>query len=456
MAFDAGAGRRFLTRTAMLVGLALGLAGALAGAGVGLLRPPASTASATILLNPLDGNPFSTSTRGDNLANLETEAQLVTSQDVVQRVIASTGTTLDVEVLVGAVEVGVPTNTQLMEIEAHARRPEVAVELAQVFADDFLASRRERAMQQSQAQILSLEEEVTARQKERAALEAQLAGTSAGSAQTISSQIDSVNAQIISLQSRIAQLRTSPSDPGQIVTPSTIEPSQLWRRWWVLSLIGGLGGLALGVGIALLRARAAAARLVRRRVLGTLGPVDLAAGPGDPTPAARDLALGVLTSDRRRPLTMMLVSDAIDGPSCTTALAGAIAATGNATIVVDITDASTDGEGQSLAALLSDTPPPLGVPEDLTWITAGDLKDAEDLLLSPRMEALIAALRARAEVVVIATGSPDGYAARALVDLVDAVITESHRAAGTPHAWMVEDLGTVLLARQPEGHPGAS
>ena len=448
MAFDTAVGRRLITRRALVTIVPLVLLGALAGAAVAVVRPPDATAAATILLNPLDGNPFSTSTRGDNLANLETEAQLVTSHDVVERVTSSTHSTLGAEALVSAVEVRVPSNTQLMEIEAHDRSPAVASQLAQAFADDFLSSRGDRARRQAQEQIASLQDEITERRKAIAALEAQLADAPTGNAPAISSQIDSTQAQIVSLESRIAQLRTAPSDPGQIVTPATLQPSPLWRRWWGLALLGALAGLALGATVVLLRGHPFALRGTRMRVLGTLGADDLRATPGQPTAPARDLALAVLTAQRRRPLTLLLSSEESEGPVSTAALAVAIAATGNTTVVVDTTGAEGVGEaGPDLAALLSTRPPPLGVPDSLTWIAPGDLlAHSQDLLLSPRMASLLRDLAARADVVLIASGGLGTYASRAIVDLVDAIVTESSGGASPADpAVAVDGLGTVLV-----------
>ena len=52
----------------------------------GLRRAEDHTAQASILVSPLDGNPFYPSGRGDDLINLETEAQLVQSDSVANAV----------------------------------------------------------------------------------------------------------------------------------------------------------------------------------------------------------------------------------------------------------------------------------------------------------------------------------------------------------------------------------
>ena len=70
-----------LRRSAILI-LVLVATGTALGVAAGLRRAEDHTARASILVSPLDGNPFYPSGRGDDLINLETEAQLVTSDSV--------------------------------------------------------------------------------------------------------------------------------------------------------------------------------------------------------------------------------------------------------------------------------------------------------------------------------------------------------------------------------------
>jgi uncharacterized protein involved in exopolysaccharide biosynthesis len=61
--------------------------GLLLGLGLAALVPSPDTASTTVLLRPLPGNPYSSVNEPDTLVALETEAQLVRSDEVSRRVI---------------------------------------------------------------------------------------------------------------------------------------------------------------------------------------------------------------------------------------------------------------------------------------------------------------------------------------------------------------------------------
>ena len=80
----------------------------------GLRRAEDHTAQASILVSPLDGNPYYPSGRGDDLINLETEAQLMKSDPVANAVaerIGDPGSTAD---MLSGLSVSVPANTQIL------------------------------------------------------------------------------------------------------------------------------------------------------------------------------------------------------------------------------------------------------------------------------------------------------------------------------------------------------
>ena len=440
-----------LRRRALVAALVLALLGGIAGAAAGLLRPAGSEAMATILLNPLDGNPFSTSTRGDNLTNMVTEAQLVSSEEVVNRVIASTGTDFTPDALVGSLTITVPTNTQLIRIAVATRRPEAAAELAQAFAVDFLAARRDRAVSQSEMQINRLREDITARQEERDAVQEQLSAAPAEQVISLTAQLNTINTQLVSLQSRVAQLRAGPFDPGQVVTPARVQAPPTWREWWALAAAGLVAGFLLGVLIHLLRRRPfGPLGAIRLPLLASLGPEDLATHDTEPVSGSlRGLALAALTADTRRPLTWLVATLDGEPPRTVDHLARAVAATGNATVVVDTSGACRDGAvDATLADLLADDAADIDISAPHTLIARGDLDGSEDRLLSPRMGALVQSLREQADIVLIAAGGEDSYAATAVGPLADRVILETADVA--PHGagrWAERALGAVVVRR---------
>ena len=428
----------------ILIALLVAL-GAAAGAAVGLLRPPGAQAAAVILVDPLDGNPFSTTTRGDNLLNLGTEAELVSSSQVIERVIAATGTTLSPEDLAAAVEVDVPTNTQLMTITVRVRNPDVALKLAQSFATEFLASRRDRASAQAETQTASLQSEVAERQRDRSALLTALSQASPTEVPGIQSQLDSANTQIISLQSRISQLRTGPFSPGMVVTPAALVPAPVWRNWPVLAVLGALGGAVLAGAVLLLRRPTHSAKF--DQPIGSLAAEDLdpEAAPSD---SVREVALTLL-SDQHRPLKLMLATHGKDAPASADVLAKAIAATGHRTVVLDVAGVSRLPATGDLATRVFDgTAPATEAP--LTVVAPGTIDEHEDLLLSPRMRSLLDSYSAQADAVLVVSGPRDGYAARALAGLVDGIVTEAPTGTAVPSIGDA-DRGVIVVAPRADG-----
>jgi uncharacterized protein involved in exopolysaccharide biosynthesis len=111
-----------------------------AGVAGGLLSPADAKATATVLISPLDGNPYSPNGRGDDLTNLQSEAQLVTA-DAVQQVVR--------QKLRGAdrskVSVTVPPNTQVLLISYTGPSATAARDGAQAFAAGYLDYRKQQA-----------------------------------------------------------------------------------------------------------------------------------------------------------------------------------------------------------------------------------------------------------------------------------------------------------------------
>jgi polysaccharide biosynthesis transport protein len=99
-----GVARRHLKLIGSLAALAMVI-----GVASGLLLPASSKATATVLISPLDGNPYSTNGRGDDLTNLQSEAALVQA-DAVEQVVRQKLRSADRS----RVRVTVPPNTQVL------------------------------------------------------------------------------------------------------------------------------------------------------------------------------------------------------------------------------------------------------------------------------------------------------------------------------------------------------
>src|SRR4051812_13645858 len=90
------------------------------GAGLGYLastqQPATYTATATVLVQPAAGNPYAPGDRGQNLANLGTEAQLVSSDAVAQLAKTSLRSNASIAALVEQLSVNNPPNSQVIEV----------------------------------------------------------------------------------------------------------------------------------------------------------------------------------------------------------------------------------------------------------------------------------------------------------------------------------------------------
>ena len=234
------------------------IVGAVAGALVGQRMSTVLVANATILVNPLDGNPFSTKGRGDDLENLETEAQLIQSNDVALMVQKREGKDTPIADILAGLEISVPPNTQILEIDYSSRASAVSLSRAQWFAEEYLAYRELRATSLLASQTKRLEEQIAERSKEQSALAKELSNADPQSTQAgvLGVQLEAVSTQINQLQARSAELQSVSSSPGHIVTPATIPPAGLLGSWIAYSLAGLIGGLIIAVLIALIRSRA--------------------------------------------------------------------------------------------------------------------------------------------------------------------------------------------------------
>ena len=291
--------------------LALLVAAALAGLGLGVLATfvlgSHYTSQANVLVNPLVGNPYSPEGSGDDLANLETEAQLVKS-DVVTAAV-SDDTSLPPGRLQSNVHVTVPPNTQILQIAYTDPNALRAQSVAQAYAEAYLAYREERRDTTVDAQVGALEQQIslTETNLQDAITQAHQGGANSSFAQK---QIQTLQGQLSTLRIEVDGLRSSSSDPGQVITPSVVPSSPDGFP----PLIFGLAGLLLGLGVAVLLA------VSRERSAEVVRHVDQVEEAGIPV-------LGVIggDKDKNRPRVYRAVRAAVTNvlpPPMTLAVAG--------------------------------------------------------------------------------------------------------------------------------------
>lgn len=191
----------------------LGAGAALGAAAAGALAST-YTAHATVLVTPLEGNPFNPTGNGDDLENLQSEAQLAQS-DAVANLVASSA--LDPA---GDLTVEVPPNTQLLEFSYQAAGgASAARDGVQELASAYLKFRTSRADQAVVAQARAIQDEIDVQTKRINELARQKGGVrSAEQRAVIQQQMDGMASQIVQLSTTLSAVTTVDRDPGQIVT----------------------------------------------------------------------------------------------------------------------------------------------------------------------------------------------------------------------------------------------
>ncbi|WKN46995.1 hypothetical protein [Nocardioides sp. Arc9.136] len=446
--------RRRRARAAAALAIVLGVvAGGLAGTWWGLRQAEVHEASSVVLVNPLEGNPFSPDGRGDELVNLETEAQLVRSDVMAELVGAALGE--DAGALLAGLSVSVPPNTQLLEVSARAATPEDAALRAQAFAETYLDFRQSRTESTRFDRAAELEEQIRDRLAEQETLSDQLAAAPPRTSRSavLTEQVVNISAQIDELRAQLGATRGSTPDPGQVVTPAVVGSTGLPGG----TVTAGLLGAAVGGVLAWLLT----AGLGRGGPAGEVDPAGSARGPGSsgsagghagavpgigarlPAPllgavpaaasaeAAVPLRAALLAAERARPLTVLLShpTDAA-GSASAVGLARSLAAAHLRTVLVDVRR-PLGPPGRGLADVLrgdaSVDEVALGEGSHLRMLGAGTTpQHLDDLAASPEAARLLAELRADADVLLVCTGGAADPRTQALAAFADTVLLEVH------------------------------
>ncbi len=280
-----------------------------------------STATTPILVNPLEGNPYYPTRTGELLTNLLTEAQAVRSDGVAALAAEQLGDVEDPAVLLSGLGVTSPVNTQILEIAYTHTDPDVALRRSQAIAEVYLDYRRTRVENRIAQQTAQLDAQIEPLTQQIADVGTQLEAVEPGSAeaQLLLTQITGLEEQRGLLQTRRSELAATPTDPGQVITPASLDASGLLSSKLLLPIAGTIFGFACGVIVAMLRSRADLnirdAQDVRDLgvvVLGTLGGVDAGrddvAGEEILDDQYRKIRVAVLALEKRRPFSLVVAS----------------------------------------------------------------------------------------------------------------------------------------------------
>jgi capsular polysaccharide biosynthesis protein len=438
--------------------LVLTLLGAALGVAAGLQRADQHTAEASILVTPLDGNPFSPTGRGEDLVNLETEAQLVSSETVARDVATRVGESENASTMLNGLSVSVPANTQILTITYRGGSDEVAVRRAQGFAEAYLDFRKARSEQIVRARTERIQSQIN---DQNASLASLLAKSSieknTARKSLLQEQIRGATAQISQLRAQLTELQTGTSDPGQVITPAGAKGGQSLTGTAAYGVVGALLGLVIGLLIVVVRARAenrlhhaddvdpSGLPLLGNISMREVGATHAAINSPDPDhpveigPGLQSLRVAVLSRERRRPARILYAAaeQGSGSPRTALGLAHAAAASSLNTVLVDAT-----GDSGEITRVLGLESSPgftdvlageVAVDAGMTrlgdhlLVVPGGTPDprAGDLLTGPRMAEVFEQLDRLADLVIIATGPMQSARSRALAMVSDSTVLEA-------------------------------
>ncbi len=424
-------------RRCIALALVLGLFGAAAGAWAGQRRDDSHRATAVVLVNPLQGNPFSPDSR-EGLLNLETEARLVVSDAVARGVVDDLADGSSVADVVAAVSVEVPVNTQLLRVTGESRDPDRATLLADSFARHYLDYRSARTASSVFDRRAHLSEELRSMQSELQLLTAQRETKPVGSPRraVLDQQVAALVAQVAQVQSEQTALGYVSQDPGQIVTPAQTSGAGPLPA---AALFGGAGG-ALGVVLAI------ALVLGRGQRDANVGSVvDLVAAEHDVVGLAAEaeaIRARVLVARPERPLVVLVGGVGVRPEEV--ALSNLVDSFGRsrlhtAHIELHPEAAEQVQEGARprfdlVDVLLGDATVDkalVRIDDFLSKVRVGRDRDPADLLASPELGTVVAELRERYDVVVFSGLLLPGAEAQLLLGHADVALLWTTARAST-------------------------
>lgn len=475
-----------VVRASLWIIVATSLLGLLLGLAAGSQIKQQSSATAKILLTPLEGNPFYPSARGEQLVNLETEAQALRSTAVATLAKARLGSDLTEPELLAQVDVSVPANTQILEVTFTAGRDQIAIDGAQAFAESYLEHRSTNAQTLIDEQTSDLDEQIAASNAQLLDRANELSALNPDSprALVLSEEIRTISSQVSSLNASRTDLSTRSTDPGQLVTPAALQASGPITPGLLLPLVGLLLGAGLGLLIAVLRSRADD-RLrepgdvldLGVTVLGTVAWNDptSSSGAGDHVAVNDDeyrkLRVAVLAMEKRRPFTLLVASASAGSPSPLTVvdLSTSFARAGLDTVVIDATSRGAGpatildpGNEVGLAevlvgqAVLTEALSPVA---PLLWVLppGQGIGEVADMFVGREMSRMLDATKDHCDVVIVAADSVQQGVSQSLADLADAVVVETDqdvttrseltRASRALQLLSCSFLGTFFLGR---------
>jgi capsular exopolysaccharide synthesis family protein len=410
-------------------------------------RAPVYTSLAEVEVRPLTIDEQLQPFASDSFVNMDTEAARVT-QEPVARLVAPAldldpNSSADLAEATEDVEVAVQANTTFLEISCTEESPDEAQLCAASFATVYVRDRVENArnlyterVEAEQAKIQEANDQIELLSEQLA----QLSDEQDVARATIQAQIDAQSQLIVAAHTNVLSLPTASPDAAVLVRSADVPVTPSNKDYVFTGALAALLGLALGIGLALLRERLAEPIAGPDDFERILGAQVLAAVPALPTPlygrrpvlvtvnapespasqAYRGAGAAILHLAREASLKVIALTGPSEGEGKTPAsgnLAVALAQSGRQVMVVscdlrnptlhDFLDRGNDVGLTDLltgAVTVGEALQETGMP-GLFFIASGPMPDnPTDLLGSADMGRLLAALRARFDFVLLDAG----------------------------------------------------
>jgi len=236
---------------AIFLGLLVGLSAAYA---YQQTRTVEYTSTASVQVLEIDGVATGAVANGrtNGTLNLDTEAQLVQSSIVQSAAQKLLRTSLPPEELGKSVTVTVPANTSVLDIHFTSDNPQAAAQGAHAFAQAYLGVRGDTAKTTIDGQVKALNAQIASLTAQQRQVTGQIAALPVDSPDRAfaNAQLQNITASIQTLNQRLAPLKTTPVNPGTIITDAQVPPNSSGPLAILFWASGLLVGLLLGLVLA--------------------------------------------------------------------------------------------------------------------------------------------------------------------------------------------------------------
>jgi len=452
--------------------LALALVGLLAGMLLTLRGGQSYVATSQVLVNPIVGNAYSPD-GADDLEAMDSEAQVVFSDDVIDDTADDVGIDPQSPLLTSGASAEVIPNTQVVQIAVAGEDADDVEAVADSIALNYLEVREELATDLVEVRAERLQEQISETERRLRATSQRAATAATTDEPTLQRLADGYQTDLFNQRAALTELVNTDTGPGRVLSPAGEPGTESLVRMGLLPLGGLLGGALLGAVVALVWERrrdlvrsSAGVRELGVRVLGEFSSKDR-------SPAAINQMMRVARLHAlehvSRPAVVVVASpgDPEDTSRVAGGLAVAFASVPVETVLVQATDvhllgtSSADQQrvpGLSDAILHGQNPTTMlqFVEPGLTYLPTGrELPQACERFLPEVLDRVLSRLRTGEQVVLVQSPvltRAEGEALASVSDTVILVVTR-HRtryiqlewAAGMLQERNVRLAGVVLV-----------